>query len=261
MLGIISEEKNIYAKRFYEKLHEEGYKLIEGSNYINAKTKVNVKCPNNHEWDVLPLNFIYHNRRCRYCAGVGKKTHDEYVEELLLALGESYTPLEKYIDADTPILIKHLTCGFEWKIKPNHSLRGVGCPRCISSKGERFVRTVLIEAKEEFIEQYKDSKCSNIKPLPFDFALFDDGELLCLIEYQGIQHYKPVEFFGGIEKFLVRVRNDNIKREFCKSSNIPLIEISYNLSQKDVRDFLMVELEKIRKRAINNVVKNKEATR
>ena len=47
------------------------------------------------------------------------------------------------------------------------------------------------------------------------------------IEFQGIQHYKPVEIFGGLKKFKEQQINDNIKRKYCKNNNIYLLEISY----------------------------------
>jgi hypothetical protein len=36
------------------------------------------------------------------------------------------------------------------------------------------------------------------KKLRFDFGIYNDrNELLLLIEYNGIQHYSAVDFFGG----------------------------------------------------------------
>ena len=49
-----------------------------------------------------------------------------------------------------------------------------------------------------------------------------------LIEFQGIQHYEPVDYYGGIEGFLKRQINDEIKRRYCKKNNINLLEIKYD---------------------------------
>ena len=48
-----------------------------------------------------------------------------------------------------------------------------------------------------------------------------------LVEYNGIQHYKPVDIFGGNEQFLIQQEQDRRKREYAKENNINLIEISY----------------------------------
>ena len=49
------------------------------------------------------------------------------------------------------------------------------------------------------------------------------------IEYQGIQHYEPVDIFGGTEGFSKRIKLDNQKRTICKKNNIKLIEWKYDL--------------------------------
>jgi len=48
------------------------------------------------------------------------------------------------------------------------------------------------------------------------------------IEYQGRQHYDPVEFFGGEEGLRYRQELDAKKRMLCKENNILLIEFKYD---------------------------------
>jgi hypothetical protein len=48
------------------------------------------------------------------------------------------------------------------------------------------------------------------------------------IEYQGIQHYKPVEVFGGENHFKQQQDNDKKKRDLCKKNGVTLIEWPYN---------------------------------
>lgn len=55
---------------------------------------------------------------------------------------------------------------------------------------------------------------------------------MLLIEYDGEQHFKPVQY-GGIsieqatEKFLQTQIHDNIKDQYCEEYNIPLLRIPY----------------------------------
>jgi hypothetical protein len=49
-----------------------------------------------------------------------------------------------------------------------------------------------------------------------------------LIEYDGIQHFKPVNLFGGIEEFDKTIVKDKIKSDYCMKNNINLVRISYN---------------------------------
>lgn len=53
------------------------------------------------------------------------------------------------------------------------------------------------------------------------------------IEYQGIQHYRPVDFFGGEEALLQRQELDRQKRTLCEENNVRLIEWPYGLEPTD----------------------------
>ena len=53
------------------------------------------------------------------------------------------------------------------------------------------------------------------------------------IEYQGIQHYHPVEFFGGEEALSLRQELDQQKRKLCDENQVRLIECPYGLEPTD----------------------------
>ena len=53
--------------------------------------------------------------------------------------------------------------------------------------------------------------------------------LMTAIEYQGIQHYHPVEFFGGEEALKERRRLDLQKRKLCEENGVKLILWPYDL--------------------------------
>lgn len=60
------------------------------------------------------------------------------------------------------------------------------------------------------------------------------------IEYQGVQHYLPVEFFGGEEALSQRRDLDRVKKELCEANSVRLIEWPYSLdpTEKNVRKML-----------------------
>ena len=48
------------------------------------------------------------------------------------------------------------------------------------------------------------------------------------IEYNGLQHYKKVDYFHKTDEgFLKQLNRDNEVRKYCKENNIILIEIPY----------------------------------
>lgn len=113
-------------------------------------------------------------------------------------------------------------------------LQGSGCPECRETRsiGEHSIRSFLISQglnpEIDFIEQKRFEECKSLRTLPFDFYI--PFENTC-IEFQGSQHYIPVNY-GGIsdeeacKQLKYTQNNDAIKKEFCKLNNITLIEIS-----------------------------------
>ena len=53
------------------------------------------------------------------------------------------------------------------------------------------------------------------------------------IEYQGVQHYLPVEFFGGEEALAQRQDLDRVKKELCAANSVQLIEWPYSVDPTD----------------------------
>ena len=66
-----------------------------------------------------------------------------------------------------------------------------------------------------------------------DFAIFDNSNHpIGVIEFNGKQHYEPVDFAGKGEKwaeklFVMNQKRDSIKVEFLKENKIPLLVIPY----------------------------------
>ena len=107
-------------------------------------------------------------------------------------------------------------------------ISGVEHPSLNMSKGEKYVSSFLKQNNIKFISQYKFSDCffkNKNAPLRFDFYL---PKYNICIEYNGVQHYKKVEIFGGDKAFKEQKKRDKLKREYCKKNNIKLIEIAYN---------------------------------
>ncbi len=111
-----------------------------------------------------------------------------------------------------------------------------------ASRGEIKIEEILKDSDLNFTEEYSfpDLYSSNGRPLRFDFAVFDDdGELMFLIEYQGIQHYTAKSKFGGNSGFKKQQYNDMLKREYCRKHNIILIAIPYTDESLVNYDYIM----------------------
>lgn len=106
-------------------------------------------------------------------------------------------------------------------------MAGHGCPSCSQSKGEKEISKILKELNINFIEQKTFDSCLNNKTgrlLKFDFYVPSKN---LLIEYDGEQHYRPVEFFGGTKEFINRQSLDKIKNRYANDNGFKLLRIPY----------------------------------
>lgn len=108
---------------------------------------------------------------------------------------------------------------------------------CLKSRGELKVRNILNSLQIEFLDQYSfEDLTGKGKQLKFDFYLPDQN---ILIEYQGSQHYESFDHFGGEERLKTQQEYDSLKRDYCESHNIKLIEIPYWDYNKLNEDYLL----------------------
>lgn len=206
------------------------YTLI--SDYLGALTHVGILhtfCSNTYT--VTPNNFL-NGGRCPHCATESKrKTAAQYREEVNALVGDEYSVVGEYHSARAYVAMRHNTCGSSYLVCPNNFLTGKRCPHCVESRGEAAVRAYLSEQEYTFTSQYRLNDCRNDRTLPFDFAIHIEG-LDVLVEYDGEQHFHPVDFAGKGElwarqQFLDVKRRDRIKTSYCVTHGIPLIRISY----------------------------------
>jgi hypothetical protein len=173
-----------------------------------------------------------------------RKSHEQFEKELKDIHGDKYKLLSKYDGAINKVLVHCNKCGENFETKAGHLLEGHGCPNCNKSKGEEKVKVYFDDNNINYIREFRFNDCVGInKKLPFDFYL--EKYNLC-IEYQGQQHFKPVEIFGGQKQFETQQINDNIKRQYCKENNIDLLEIAY-WDYNNVNLILQDKLKQIRK--------------
>ena len=53
------------------------------------------------------------------------------------------------------------------------------------------------------------------------------------IEYNGQQHYIPIDIFGGELSLDDTKKRDELKRQKCKENNCTLFEVKYNYTEND----------------------------
>lgn len=212
-----------------EKVHKNRYDylLVE---YKKWNIKVSIICKEHGIFKQIPNSHL-NGQGCPKCIKNTKRTIEEFIEEALKTHGELYDYSNSiYKNANTKL---EIICDIHGPFfqRPSNHLRGEGCLGCKQSKGERKIENFLKFKNIKFDREKRFKDCKDIITLPFDFYLPQHN--LC-IEYDGMQHFKSIPFFGGDYSLCETKKRDEIKNEFCKKNNIYLLRIPYyeaNLEQ------------------------------
>jgi hypothetical protein len=83
------------------------------------------------------------------------------------------------------------------------------------------------------------SSLAFLEGLEFDIYI---PSMRLAIEYQGVQHFKPISRFGGEEAFIALQRRDARKRSLAARHKIRLYEWHYEkpISEKNVREIIEI---------------------
>ena len=201
-------------------------------NYISAQTKIKIVCPEHGIFMQIPNSHLS-NRGCSRCSEKHKPLKEEFIEKAKKIHGKKYDySLVNYINNKVNIKIICPEHGV-FEQTPNRHLAGCNCPVCkIRSKDEIIISNWLTENNIHYEIQKTFSGCKNVSLLKYDFYLPNEK---ILIECDGEQHYREVEYWGGKEGFNYRRMNDKIKTEFAINNNLNLLRIPYterkNLSE------------------------------
>lgn len=207
------------------------YSLV---NYKDANSKIKIICPIHGVFEQTFNHHFYRKDGCPKCKyenlsisfSLGK---EEFIKKAREIHGDKYNyDLVEYKNKDTKVKIICPTHGV-FKMTPRNHIHSMQkCPYCKSSHGEIKIQKTLEDSNyvlnETYFREYKFDDCKDKKSLPFDFYIPSKN---LLIEYQGVQHYKITEWFGGKKNFLLQKHHDWVKRKYARDHNIELLTIPY----------------------------------
>ena len=211
-------------------------------DYINYNTPVIITCPIHGDFAQTPGKHLRGSngiaQGCPKCVGKHKTT-EEIIESFKEVHGDKYDYSKvNFVNKYTPVTIICKKHG-EFKQLPGvHRNLKCGCPICKASHGEELVFNILTKLGIEFNTQLKiDNPYKENRYFKVDFYL---PLYNTIIEYNGKQHYLPVERFGGELAFIEQVNCDEDLRKYCNQFNINLLEIKYTDSdvEKIIKDFI-----------------------
>lgn len=208
-----------------EKIHNKHY-TYDKVKYINARTNVIITCPIHGDYLQKPYHHL-NGHGCPHCSAEiksapRKMTYDQFLEKANKLHKNKYD--YSLINNDNFGYMKYLPiiCQKHGKFIQRISthLSGCGCPHCQRSKLEESVANILDINDISYIEQYKQKWLNKMR---IDFYLPDYN---IAIECQGIQHFKPIKFWGGDNALQKIQERDKKKQILCNEHNIKLLYYS-----------------------------------
>lgn len=201
------------------------YHYVTG--YKSMKEKCIFHCDKcNINFEQLPSRLINQHLYGCNCQSTKKMTNQQFLDRLGPECLNEYEILEEYINMDTKISFKHKTCGCIFKLEPDKFLNRYNkkyCPICYYKKshGEILIHKFLEQNNYEY---QKEFTFPDLKNLRFDFYLPEEN---MIFEYDGEQHFYPIEFFGGEKALKSTQGRDQLKNQYCIKNHIQLFRIPY----------------------------------
>jgi hypothetical protein len=223
--------------RNWIKISKAPYELVNEEYVYAIKRTLLLRCSDCHSEWLTCWAAMMTGAGCPYCCG--KKINNtngfgylypELLEEWDFEKNE-VSPFEISPHSHKLVYWKCKSCSFSWKTRTSKRIvENTGCPKCNFSKGEVAVENILTEKHVDYFAQqcFLDCKMKR-KPMTFDFYIPSKN---IVIEFQGEQHYRPIDFAGrGSEwaekMYKENIARDNFKREYCKARGIKMVEIPY----------------------------------
>ena len=217
-----SKSNDDFLKEAFDIAGDE-YSFLEP--YTSAHSKIGVRhntCGKIYK--TVPGEFLRGWARCPVCIRKynQRKSDYQFKKEVFNLVGEEYSFLEPYVGAMHVIKVRHNSCGHSYKVSPNGFINlNNRCPNCVFSRGEKAVAVVLDSLSIEYTREHSFEYLGRKR---FDFFI---PSLNIAIEYDGEQHYKSIDAWGG-EEYLESVRqSDALKNDFCEYMGIDLLRIPY----------------------------------
>ena len=208
-----------FVKRAKE-IHGDMYNY-DKVRFTSLTESVIITCPKHGDFN-QPARSHLAGHSCKQCSLDRTRSNlKRFIQQANEIHGSTYDYTKSvYRNSKTLLTVICKTHG-EFVIRPNsHISSKGGCPRCRESYGERCSAAVLDELNIRYVREYKIEGSL----FRYDFYLNDHGILL---EFHGIQHYMPVNRFGGLNSYFDTVRRDIEKIKLAELKNLKLVVVNY----------------------------------
>jgi len=201
--------------------------------YKGKRNKVTIICRKHGPFEQWPGGHLL-GQGCPTCkieeaAIRNAKGTEKFIEEARKVHGNRYDYSQVvYVNNKTNVTVICPDHG-PFEVAPQDHLQGMnGCPKCSTSKGEKRILLWLEAHGIDYLWHRSiksDLAVGKRKKFIPDFQLPTMGGMV--IEYNGKQHYRPHQKWGGEKQFKHQQKRDAALREYCRLKGIRLLEIPY----------------------------------
>lgn len=230
-----------------KQVHGERYDYSK-TEYVKSTQKVIITCPIHGDFTQTPNNHLK-GQQCPVCGNLQRiKSNSKNTKYFINKANQVHNDKYDYSKSDyinNKIKVKiicHSTDqygnehGEFWQTPHDHIDGKCGCPKC-KNKGQYSLYCQLLNIFTQEIILYEVNKSTVYWLGNQRFDIYFPKYNIA-IEYNGKQHYEPIDIFGGIEGYYDTIKRDELKRSKCNENNCKLFEVRYNYSQKEFNQLI-----------------------
>lgn len=220
------------------RVHGDKYEY-DGDSYSQCQDdKIRIYCKE-HGWFEQIIRVHLKGHGCPACSNCKPHNTESFILKAKNLHGDKYDYSKTVYGKNNrqPVCIICPKHGEFWQT-PHEHLSGGGCTKCLMKTQTEIYNFI----RKTFPEEIWDWEATPIWLGKQRFDIYCDRIKLA-IEYNGEQHYFPIDMFGGEEEFENRVKLDSLKAQLCKDNNCLLYiikydDVNYDRIREDINNIL-----------------------
>lgn len=204
--------------------------------YNTYSELMSIICPIHGEFKQSPSNHLGALEGCPTCGRERANESESDTLEIFIKKAKNthkdrydYSKVN-YIKSLTKVIIICKEHG-EFEQTPSNHIVGQNCPKCnLKSQTQLYEKLKESFPNIEILFEVGKNQVYWLEKQRFDIYI---PKYNIAIEYNGQQHYYPIEYFGGEEGFIQTKERDSLKRQKCKDNNCILFEVKYDYTEND----------------------------
>jgi len=214
------------------------------TEYTSSKTKIHWKCSCGYVWEAA-YSGVRNGTWCLPCANARKRKQNHLGIKKMheLATKQHGKCLSQSYDNVNSLLEWVCSEGHRFSMRASNVIANSWCQQCGKGLSERLCRSILEHLYQASFPRVRPKWLLSAAGAPMELDAYNE-QLALAMEYQGIQHYKPVLKFKLDSCRVAEVQErDRLKESICASRNVTLLQIPYTIAHDNLEEFIRKELQ------------------